>query len=150
MTKLTYKQKRFIDEYLLSGLNATQAAIRAGYSKRTAYSIGQENLKKPEIEEIINTVLNEIHQSQRKKLIQASDLAVDALIDIVKNGRENIRIQAANSILDRSGHKAPDRLQADIKTEVITDDVKSKLFERLIKQMPKESDPTGDIEPYSL
>ena len=31
-------------------LNATQAAIRAGYSKRTAYSIGNENLKKPEIQ----------------------------------------------------------------------------------------------------
>ena len=46
--KLTAKQQRFCDEYLID-LNATQAAIRAGYSKKTAYSIGQENLKKPEI-----------------------------------------------------------------------------------------------------
>lgn len=44
----TKKQKRFIEEYLID-LNATQAAIRAGYSPETAYSIGQENLKKPEI-----------------------------------------------------------------------------------------------------
>lgn len=46
--ELTHKQQRFVDEYLIDA-NATQAAIRAGYSKRTAYSIGQENLKKPEV-----------------------------------------------------------------------------------------------------
>lgn len=45
---LTPKQERFVDEYL-TDLNATQAAIRAGYSEKTAYSIGEENLKKPEI-----------------------------------------------------------------------------------------------------
>lgn len=45
---LTAKQKRFVEEYLID-LNATQAAIRAGYSKKTAGSIGEENLKKPEI-----------------------------------------------------------------------------------------------------
>jgi phage terminase small subunit len=48
MAKMTAKQMLFCDEYLID-LNATQAAIRAGYSKKTAYSIGQENLKKPEI-----------------------------------------------------------------------------------------------------
>lgn len=46
--KLTPKQDMFCLEYLID-LNATQAAIRAGYSKKTAYSIGQENLNKPEI-----------------------------------------------------------------------------------------------------
>lgn len=49
---LTAKQKRFCDEYLVD-LNATQAAIRAGYSRKTAYSIGVENLKKPEIKKYI-------------------------------------------------------------------------------------------------
>lgn len=46
--KLTPKQKRFVEEYVVD-CNATQAAIRAGYSPKTAYSIGQENLKKPEV-----------------------------------------------------------------------------------------------------
>ena len=46
--KLTAKQQRFCDEYLID-LNKTQAAIRAGYSKKTAYSIGQKHMKKPEI-----------------------------------------------------------------------------------------------------
>lgn len=45
---LTNKQRRFVEEYLVD-LNATQAAIRAGYSEKTAGQIGDENLKKPEI-----------------------------------------------------------------------------------------------------
>lgn len=46
--KLTAKQERFVAEYLID-LNATQAAIRAGYSEKTASAIGHENLNKPEI-----------------------------------------------------------------------------------------------------
>jgi len=46
--KLTPKQEAFVQEYLVD-LNATQAAIRAGYSKRTAYRTGADNLKKPQI-----------------------------------------------------------------------------------------------------
>lgn len=50
--KLTAKQQRFCDEYLID-LNATQAAIRAGYSEKTARQIGTENLSKPAISEYI-------------------------------------------------------------------------------------------------
>lgn len=46
--KLNKKQKAFVQEYLLD-LNATQAAIRAGYSEQTAAAMGHENLKKPQI-----------------------------------------------------------------------------------------------------
>ena len=49
MANLTPKQKLFVFEYLIDQ-NATQAAARAGYSKKTAYSIGNELLKKPEIQ----------------------------------------------------------------------------------------------------
>ena len=49
---LTKKQKAFIQEYLVD-LTATQAAIRAGDSKKTAYSIGQENLSKPESQQAL-------------------------------------------------------------------------------------------------
>ena len=48
MKKLTQKQQRFVDEYIISG-NATQAAIRAGYAKKAAYQTGAQNLKKPQI-----------------------------------------------------------------------------------------------------
>jgi phage terminase small subunit len=49
LAKLRDKQQRFVEEYLVD-FNATQAAIRAGYSKRTAGKIGTENLQKPAIQ----------------------------------------------------------------------------------------------------
>jgi phage terminase small subunit len=58
--KLTLKQQRFADEYIISG-NATQAAIKAGYSKRTAGVIADENLKKPKIRAYIDERLAELN-----------------------------------------------------------------------------------------
>lgn len=55
---MTKKQKLFCDEYLID-LNATQAAIRAGYSPETAGAIGNENLKKPEIRAHIDRAMAE-------------------------------------------------------------------------------------------
>lgn len=55
---LTKKQKLFVDEYLID-LNATQAAIRAGYSPDTAKAIGSENLTKPDISAQINKAMAE-------------------------------------------------------------------------------------------
>jgi phage terminase small subunit len=52
MAKMTAKQQRFCDEYLID-LNATQAAIRAGYSEKSARVIANENLTKPYIKEYI-------------------------------------------------------------------------------------------------
>lgn len=54
MQKLTGKQAEFVAEYLID-LNATQAAIRAGYSPKTAHSIGQRLLKKVEIQAAIQS-----------------------------------------------------------------------------------------------
>ena len=59
---MTNKQKRFCEEYLID-LNATQAAVRAGYSTSTAGAIGAENLKKPQIRACIDKALAE--QSKR-------------------------------------------------------------------------------------
>lgn len=60
---MTDKQKRFCDEYLID-CNATQAAIRAGYSPKTAYSIGEENLKKPELKTCIDERLEQLHNKK--------------------------------------------------------------------------------------
>lgn len=62
---MTDKQERFCLEYLID-LNATQAAIRAGYSEETAGSIGGENLKKPEIQKRIEDLKRE--QSERLQI----------------------------------------------------------------------------------
>lgn len=55
---LTKKQQRFVEEYLID-LNATQAAIRAGYSTQTARQMGVENLSKPVIKNAIDKELAE-------------------------------------------------------------------------------------------
>ncbi len=58
MDKLTAKQARFVSEYLID-LNATQAAIRAGYSERTAKQMGTENLAKPVLAAAIQKAIAE-------------------------------------------------------------------------------------------
>lgn len=63
--RLTDKQQRFVDEYMVD-LNATQAAIRAGYSVKTAGSYGNENLKKPEIQNLIQKALRQ--QQERTEI----------------------------------------------------------------------------------
>lgn len=57
--KLSLKQQRFADEYIISG-NATEAAIKAGYSEKTAYQTGAENLKKPQVKAYIDERLKSL------------------------------------------------------------------------------------------
>ena len=79
---MTKKQKLFIEEYLID-LNATQAAIRAGYSPETAGSIGSENLKKPEIRARIEKAMAE--RSRRTGINQDR-----VLMELAKIGFVNI------------------------------------------------------------
>ena len=60
---MTDKQKRFCDEYLID-CNATQAAIRAGYSPKTAKQTGCENLAKPDLKAYIDKRLEEMHNEK--------------------------------------------------------------------------------------
>ena len=78
-TRLTVKQIRFIEVYLIDFI-ATQAAIRAGYNKKTAYATGAENLRKPQIEKAIKERLLKLSEKAeydatqwRKELIQLKD-----------------------------------------------------------------------------
>jgi len=60
-TKLTEKQKRFCLEYLID-FNATQAAVRAGYSKKTSKQIGSENLSKPVLQEFLAKKVTRVNE----------------------------------------------------------------------------------------
>jgi len=71
---LNRRQKLFVQEYLVD-LNATQAAIRAGYSPKTAPFIGAENLKKPQIQTAISAAMAE--RSKRTEITQ--DMVVKEL-----------------------------------------------------------------------
>lgn len=82
-TKMTAKQKLFCDEYLID-LNATQAAIRAGYSEKTAKAIGFENLTKPYIREYIDQRLNE----KEEALVAKQDEVMKYLTSVMRREKK--------------------------------------------------------------
>ncbi|MEE8289772.1 MAG: terminase small subunit [Nitrosomonadaceae bacterium] len=73
---LTAKQEKFCEEYMID-LNATQAAIRAGYSEKTADVIGCENLGKPSISERIT----ELKESMCAKTRLTADFIINGLME---------------------------------------------------------------------
>ena len=104
---LTAKQQRFCDEYLVD-LNATQAAIRAGYSKKTAKAIGSENLTKPDIKEYIDQRMAE----KEKALIADQDEVLKYLTAVLR-GESRSSVLVVESTGDfmseaREMKKAPD------------------------------------------
>lgn len=81
--ELTPKQRAFVREYLID-LNATQAATRAGYSEKTAYASGAENLKKPQIAIAIEMAM--------KKRADRTDITADRVLkELAKIGFADIR-----------------------------------------------------------
>lgn len=85
MATLTAKQKVFADEYIINGGNATQAAIKAGYSKKSARAIGKQNLTKVYIKEYIQSRLKPIEE---KREVNADD-ALNELISIWQGETQN-------------------------------------------------------------
>jgi phage terminase small subunit len=100
---LTSKQQRFVEEYCVD-LNATQAAIRAGYSPKTAYAIGSENLTKPEVRAAL--------QAAQAKVTTKANITRDYLIeqanDIMLKAKANgawAAARGANELLAKlTGH----------------------------------------------
>lgn len=87
MANLTPKQQRFVEEYLID-LNATQAAIRAGYSEKTARDIGCENLAKPNIAKAIEEAQNKRQEQTQidaayvlKRLVEIDQMDVLDIMD---------------------------------------------------------------------
>lgn len=104
---LNDKQQRFCDEYLID-LNATQAAIRSGYSKKTAYSQGQRLLKHDEVKAYISARMAE----KEKELIADQDEVLKYLTKVLR-GESQSEIVVVENIGDftseaRLLQKAPD------------------------------------------
>ena len=99
---MTKKQKRFVEEYLID-LNATQAAIRAGYSPDTAGSIGAENLKKPEIKSRIDKAMAERSKrtgiNQDRVLQELARIGFAKITDVVDPDTAKIRPDASDDDL---------------------------------------------------
>ena len=107
MAKLTAKQQRFCDEYLID-LNATQAAIRAGYSEASARQMGTENLSKPSIKKYISDRMGE----KESELIADQDEVLKYLTSGMR-GKSNSSVVVIESTGDvmsmaREMQKAPD------------------------------------------
>ena len=86
-SKLTEKQKRFCDEYLID-CNATQAAIRAGYSEKSASAIGLENLEKPLLKAYINARMEE----KRKSTIATQDEVLAYLTSVLRGESQGTEV----------------------------------------------------------
>jgi len=104
--KLTIKQQKFADEYIISG-NATQAAIKAGYSKKTAGSVGNENLKKPDIISYIQKRTEAISNAKiadQKEILQ--------YLTSVLRGEQTESVATAKGIFSGVEVAAKDRVKA--------------------------------------
>lgn len=89
MDRMNPRQQRFVEEYLID-LNATQAAIRAGYSKKTAGQIGDENLKKPEIAAAVQSEMDK--RSKRTEL--TADYVITGLREVAERCLERAPVMA--------------------------------------------------------
>lgn len=100
------KQKKFCDEYIKSG-NAKQSAIKAGYSPKTAYSIGNENLNKPELKAYIDERLNEL---SNHKILSAAEV-LEYLSRVVA-GKETEYVATSKGVFPDVPVSAKDRISA--------------------------------------
>lgn len=133
------RQKKFCDEYLID-CNATQAAIRAGYSPKTAKSIGNENLTKPDLKAYIDEQLELLHSKRtadaqevleyltsvmrgehKEQTLQLVGDGVQTITDIDVSAKE--RLKAAELIGKRYG-MFKDNVGIDLEPVVIVNDLK--------------------------
>ncbi|HEN0438753.1 TPA: terminase small subunit [Streptococcus agalactiae] len=133
LSKLTLKQKRFADEYIISA-NATAAAIKAGYSKKTARSIGQENLTKPDIKAYIDERIEKLESEkiatqeevlqyltsimrgdqQEKTLISVGEFG-QKIVDIDVGAKDRIK---AAELLGKRYRLFTDKVEMDVSSDI--------------------------------
>jgi phage terminase small subunit len=100
MAGLTNKQRVFVEEYLRTW-NATQSALAAGYSARTARFIGAENLTKPIIAEAIQARLSELKLSADEVLVRLGRYARGSLRPFLQpSGEIDLSTEEAQEHLD--------------------------------------------------
>lgn len=103
MAKLNERQEQFCNEYLLD-LNATQAAIRAGYKEKTAYSMGQRLLKNVEVQNYIQ----QRKQDRVKRTEITQDMVIQELALIAfSNAADYASVVEENVMVERDGEQFP-------------------------------------------
>ena len=128
MANLTPKQQRFVEEYLID-LNATKAAIRSGYSEKTAAVIGAENLIKPNIAKAIQ----EAQESLSNKAQVTVEMVVQGLLneakDLSEGSTQSARVSAwahlgkhLGMFKDKIEHTGKDGGPIDLSLKVVFED----------------------------
>lgn len=113
-TRMTAKQKRFCDEYLID-LNATQAAIRAGYSKKTAKQVANENLTKPYLKKYIDERMAEKEDS----LIAKQDEVLKYLTAVMRGESKSSVLAMAGDGVQKVIQKPPDERERTKAAELL-------------------------------
>ena len=134
--KLTAKQRRFVQEYLID-LNATQAAIRAGYSRKTAGVIGVENLKKPYIREAIDERLKQIDE---EKTADAKEIR--EFWTRVMRGEEKDTVLR----YDNEGHQVETEIDVSMKDRIRASELMGKSFAMFTDKVDSNIDMDLHIE----
>lgn len=138
--KLTAKQQKFANSYIESG-NATKAAIDAGYSKKTAAVIGNENLTKPDIKSYINERMKEIESN---KIMDATE-ALQLLTNIARGKEKETVITSTPDGVYKT------QKEADLKTRITALKEILKRFpdnDQLLKQQVRKLEAEADIAAY--
>lgn len=144
---LTDKQQRFIQEYL-KDCNATQAAIRAGYSEDCAKQIGSENLSKPDLKEALTEAKRQLAEAaqieaewvvKNLKSIAMRCMQVEPVVDskgnpvLVKNDDGDLvpaftfnaqgAVQSLKTINEMCGFEASKKLEVNIAPRLVRDNI---------------------------
>ena len=144
---LTKKRKAFVIEYLQSW-NASEAARRAGYSEKTAYSIGHELLKIPEIVEAIEQHVNELTMKRDEALIRLGAIARGTMADFIDVVGEYVDLSKAEGRGKLQLIKKFKRIETKegARIEIELYDAQSALVETLKQCNLAEGSPTERVE----
>jgi phage terminase small subunit len=125
--KLTPKQQAFCDYYLQSG-NATESAIKAGYSKKTARSVGAENLTKPYIIDYIKERQYKIHSSNIATEVEIKEFWTYAMISAGNELKDRIK---ASELLAKTKGMFLDKQEIKITSSTILEELKKMTPEQI-------------------
>lgn len=137
MSELTDKQRQFVGEYLID-FNATQACIRAGYSKNTAKEQGYENLTKPHIQELLQGRMKE--RQERTQITQK--MVLERLWEEgndFEKGTPNSRVSATSWLgkhfsLFTDNIAVENKNQEKVNTDNMTEEEKQEYLMRLLRK----------------
>nr|DAS28000.1 MAG TPA: Terminase small subunit [Caudoviricetes sp.] len=99
MTELSLRQKKFADEYIISG-NATKSAIEAGYSKKTAESIGSRLLRNVKVSEYISKRTQEVFEERAMSVAEALAISASIARGEIQQGqtKKNVKVYVGDQV----------------------------------------------------